>query len=119
MFGSISYTQTMVWKILFYHTKRGESPVEEFIRLLDATTYAKVIHTIDILAAEGPFLKPPYIKKLLPGLYELRIKSQIAIRIFYSSKDKVYYLLHVFKKKTQKTPKHELKIAVDRMKELI
>ncbi len=109
----------MAWKVLFYHTKRDESPVEEFIRSLDATTYAKVIHAIDILVIEGPFLRPPYMKKLLPGLYELRIKSQVAIRIFYSSKDKTYYLLHIFKKKTQKTPLKELKIAVDRMKEII
>jgi phage-related protein len=75
--------------------------------------------SIKILAEAGPFLKQPYMKKLLPNLYELRIKSSVAIRIFYSPRTNTYFLLHAFIKKTQKTPIRELKIAVDRMKQLL
>ena len=109
----------MSWKVVFYLTERGDSPVEEFIHTLDKTASTKVAHAIDILATEGPFLKPPYMKKLLPGLYELRIRSTVAIRLFYSPKEQTYYILHAFKKKTAKTPTRELKIAIDRMKEII
>jgi phage-related protein len=41
------------------------------------------------------------------------------VRVFYCPKTEVYYLLHAFIKKTQKTPEKELKIAIDRMKELL
>jgi len=49
----------------------------------------------------------------------LRIKSTVAVRIFYSPITGIYYLLHAFGKKTQKTPDKEMKIALDRIKELI
>jgi len=64
-------------------------------------------------------LKPPYIKKLQDKLYELRISGKVAIRILYTISNNEYYLLHAFKKKNQKTPSKELKIALDRMREII
>lgn len=109
----------MAWKVNFYQTPRGEFPVEDFIKKQDKDTYAKILSYIMLLKSRGPYLKPPYIKKLQSKLYELRISSRVAIRIFYSSAKNEYYLLHAFKKKTQKTPIKDLKIALDRMKELI
>ncbi|KKQ32252.1 MAG: hypothetical protein US48_C0029G0001, partial [Candidatus Levybacteria bacterium GW2011_GWA2_37_36] len=66
-----------------------------------------------------PYLKPPYIKKVKNKLYELRISGKVAVRIFYTIKNGEYYLLHAFKKKSQKTPAKELKTALDRMGELV
>ncbi len=109
----------MAWKVNFYQTPRGDSPVEDFIREQDEETYAKILSYILLLKTHGPYLKPPYIKKLQSKLYELRISSRVAIRIFYSIAKNEYYLLHAFKKKTQKTPPKELKIAIDRMKEIL
>ncbi len=109
----------MVWKVEYYHASRGTYPVKEFLILQDRKVQLKVQSAIQILVQYGPYLKPPYMKKLAPNLYELRIKSQIAIRIFYSLKSNTYILLHAFKKKTQKTPDKELRIALDRMKEII
>lgn len=109
----------MVWKVLFFQTARGDSPVEDFIKEQDEATYAKVLQSIKLLANNGPFLKPPYIKKLQGKLYELRISGKVAIRIFYTIIKNEYYLLHAFKKKTQKTPAKELKIAIDRISKLI
>ncbi|MBI1982242.1 MAG: type II toxin-antitoxin system RelE/ParE family toxin [Candidatus Levybacteria bacterium] len=108
----------MAWKILFFQTARGNSPVEDFIKEQDEATYAKVLQSIKLLANNGPFLKPPYIKKLQNKLYELRISGKVAIRIFYTIANNEYYLLHAFKKKSQKTPSKELKVALDRMKEI-
>lgn len=61
-------------------------------------------------------MKPPDAKKIDRNLYELRIRGQDAVRIFYTKTVTGYFLLHAFKKKTQKIPKKELKIAIDRMK---
>lgn len=109
----------MSWKVYFFQTKRGDHPVKIFIEEQDYATQAKITRSIRLLIDHGPFLKPPYIKKLQDKLYELRITGKIAIRIFYSPKNNAYYLLHAFKKKTQKTPVQDLKVALDRMKELV
>lgn len=109
----------MGWKVLFFQTARDDSPVEVFIKEQDEATYAKVLQSIKLLANNGPFLKPPYIKKLQDKLYELRISGKIAIRIFYTISHNEFYLLHAFKKKSQKTPSKELKVALDRMKEIL
>ncbi len=109
----------MAWQVLFFQTARGDSPVEDFIKEQDEATYAKVLQSMRLLANNGPFLKPPYIKKLQNKLYELRISGKVAIRIFYTMSNNEYYLLHAFKKKSQKTPSKELKLALDRLKEIV
>lgn len=107
----------MEWEVRFYQSKRGDYPVANFIGQQELRVREKVADSLKMLQNSGPFLTPPYMKKLLPNLYELRVKSKVAIRVFYSPKTSVYYLLHAFVKKTQKTPEKELKIAIDRMKE--
>jgi len=109
----------MAWKVLFFQTAKGDFPVKDFIKEQDKATYAKVLQSIKLLANNGPFLKPPYIKKLQDKLYELRISGKVAIRIFYTMVNNEYYLLHAFKKKSQKTPSQELKVALDRMIEIV
>lgn len=107
------------WKVNFFQTARGDSPVKDFMKEQDENTYAKILSSIVLLRNGGPFLKPPYIKKLQDKLYELRISGVSAIRIFYTFKNGEYYLLHVFKKKSQKIPSKELKIAIDRIREIV
>lgn len=63
----------MSWKVEYYINRRGESPVKEFLLGLDSRTQQKVMDSIDILAQSGPFLKPPYMKKLDKCLYELKL----------------------------------------------
>ena len=109
----------MSWRVKFFQTARGNHPVKEFIEEQDMAIQTKVAHAIRLLINYGPYLKPPYIKKLQNKLYELRISKKVAIRIFYTFVNNEYFLLHAFKKKKQKTPIRELKVAIDRMKELI
>ncbi len=108
-----------MWKVKFFQTERGDYPVKDFITEQDSETYARIILSIQLLRDNGPFLKPPHIKKLRPKLYELRIKSVNPIRIFYTIYENEYYLLHAFKKKSQKTPPRDLKLAIDRLNEII
>lgn len=109
----------MAWNIKFYQTARGDYPVQDFLEEQDRSTAAKIVSAIELLETDGPYLKPPYIKKLQDKLYELRVSGKIAVRIFYAIKNGEYYLLHAFKKKSQKTPAQEIKTALDRMKEII
>jgi phage-related protein len=109
----------MAWRVLFFQTTRGDYPVKEFNGEQNSMLRSKIALSILLLKNQGPFLKPPYIKKLQDKLYELRISGTSQIRIFYTIHHSEYYLLHAFKKKTQKTPAKELKVALDRMKELV
>lgn len=80
------------WRVNYFQTARGVSPIEDFIKDQDETTYAKILHLILLLKNNGPFLKPPYSKKLQSNLYELRITGKIAFRIFlYNRKRRVLF----------------------------
>lgn len=109
----------MSWIVKLFSTPRGDSPVKDFLDELDLSTHAKSIKMIELLQAHGPSLPPPYSKKLLTGIYELRTSGQVAARILYTQHLGIYYLLHAFKKKTDKTPAKEIQIAIDRKSKLI
>jgi phage-related protein len=63
----------------------------------------------------------PHTKAIENGLFELRIKSKEGIaRVFFCTKvGRKIIMLHSFVKKSQKTPKKEIKIAKTRMNEVI
>ena len=104
----------MQWHITLFETQSGDKPVETFIRSLDQPTIAKISHKIDLLQAYGTFVTLPHAKKIAPELYELRIRGKTEIRIIYTFKQTHIYLLHAFKKKTDKIPSKEIKIATQR-----
>lgn len=54
----------MSWKVKFFQTTREDFPVREFIDGLEKITQTKITSHIDLLKNYGPFLKPPYIKKI-------------------------------------------------------
>ena len=104
----------MVWNIYFFQTSRGEKVVKEYIKNLQDKTAGKITQRIDLLKIHGPFLGMPYSKRLVKEIYELRIRGREEVRILYTFSKNNIYLLHVFKKQTQKTPSKEIKIAEDR-----
>lgn len=108
----------MNWKIILFESARGEKYVEQFINSLDGKTIAKVAHEIDLLEKHGLYLGMPHSKKLTPDLYELRIRGKREIRIIYTFIRKNTYLLHAFKKQTQKTPQREINTALKRLQTL-
>lgn len=108
----------MSWAVLLFETNRGEKPVEKFIASKSPQTKAKIIHLIDLLGFHGNILGMPHSKQLSKGLYELRIRGREEIRILYCFKKKNIYLLHGFKKQTQKTPLKEFDIALKRLDSL-
>jgi len=74
----------------------------------------------DRMIEKGPNLGMPHTRAMNEGLFEIRVKAQEnTARIFYCTviKNEIV-ILHVFMKKTQKTPDKELSIARKRMKEV-
>ncbi len=54
-----------------------------------------------------------------PGVYELRIRARGAYRVFYVTRfAEGVYVLHAFRKKTQRTRKADLEMGRQRLREL-
>jgi len=94
------------------------SGVEKFIGNLEETTTAKVFRNIDLLEKFGHELRSPHTKKIKTNLFELRIRGQQEVRIFYTFYKKEIVLLHGYVKKSQKTPKRELEYALKQFRVL-
>lgn len=108
----------MKWEIIFFETSREDRPVEKFFKKQRPQAQAKMGRLIDLLEKYGSILGMPHAKMLGGGLYELRVRGKEEIRIVYFFQKQNIYLLHAFKKQTQKTPKKELEIAAQRQKSL-
>ena len=111
----------MDWKVEFYKTKSGKSPVKEWIVVLDIKTKAKILKNIEMLKEFNINLKAPYVKPLEDKLYELRTKDSKGIYriIYFAYTNRVFFLLNGFVKKTQTAPRKEIELAKLRMKEII
>lgn len=72
------------------------------------------------MVEHGANLGMPYTKAMGDGLFEIRAKGQEGIgRAFFCTLvGRRIIILHGFIKKTDKTPRHELEIAQQRMKEI-
>lgn len=107
------------WKVLLYATPQGDKPVNEFIRSLELKAQTKVYNALELLKSYGVSVGSPHIKKLTgTQLWELRILGSDSIRILYVAiTGKVFLLLHGFKKKKDKTPSKEIRIAKERLAE--
>jgi len=108
----------MDWKVVFFESARGEKPVEKFFYEQQLQAQSKMLHLFELLELYGSQLKMPHAKQLVVGLYELRIRGKEELRVLYGFKQNTIYLLHAFKKQTQKTPRKELEIARKRLTEI-
>ncbi len=82
---------------------------------------AKLDHIIRLVEELGLHqVREPYIKPLQDKLWEMRVKGRdgIARAIYVTVTGRRIIILHAFRKKTQKTPKAAVRMALSRMKEL-
>ena len=109
------------WKIELYENARGDKLVEKFFDSLDKKARLKIAHAFELLETFGLEGGYPHVKKLTEtNLWEYRILGSDSIRIFYVSiTGKIFLILHGFKKKKQKTPTKEIKIAEERLQEYV
>ena len=105
----------MNWEIVYFSPE-----VENEILVLPSGLLARYLRLTDMMLVHGSNLGMPHTKSLDNGLFELRLKSKEGIaRVFYCTKvGKKIVMLHCFVKKSQKIPKKELHIALDRLKEV-
>lgn len=103
---------------VFFKTENGNEPVREWLLSL-AKSERKAIGD-DVLKVQYCWpIGKPLVGNLGNGLWEVRSRlgDRIARVIFYVDKGTMV-LLHGFIKKTQKTPKYELDLAMKRKNQL-
>ncbi|OZB04325.1 MAG: hypothetical protein B7X54_08115, partial [Idiomarina sp. 34-48-12] len=94
----------MTWKISFY---KG---VDDDLLNLPPKIQARIIRLLELIEDHGPNLGPPHTKALGDGLFEIRAKATEGIGrgIFCHLQNDEIYVLNIFVKKSQKTPRKEL-----------
>jgi phage-related protein len=104
----------MAWQII-YHDER----LQQAILGLPDGVVARYFHCTDRMLEHGPDLGMPHTRALRKGMFELRLKSKEGIgRVFFAVLiNHRIVMLHLFMKKTEKTPPKEMEIALRRLKE--
>jgi phage-related protein len=102
-----------------YDIEYFSAAVQEQILGLPDTLAARYVVLTRRMQAMGPNLGEPHTKALGEGLFELRLKGAEGIaRVFYCTLiGRRIVMLHGFVKKTDRTPKRELAVALVRLKE--
>ena len=106
----------MNWEIEYF-----SSEVEKKILSLPNGLLARYLKLTDLILEFGSNLGMPHTRSFGNGLIELRVKGKEGIaRVFFCTLvGKRIIMLHVFIKKTNKTPKKEMKIAKNRMRKVL
>jgi phage-related protein len=106
----------MAWSVEFLNEQ-----VKETLDELPLDMRASFQRIVELVQSHGlERVREPYVKHLEGPLWELRMKgkSGIARAIYVTAIGKRVVIVHVFTKKTQKTPRREIITALKRVKEI-
>lgn len=95
--------------------------VEHEIEALPKDMQAKLLRIITMIESLGlERLREPYVKHLGKSLWEMRMigRDGISRAIYVTASGKRVVIVRVFVKKTQKTPRAEIELALKRAEEV-
>lgn len=104
------------WEVIL-----ASDTVANEVERLPADMQASYLRLTELLEEFGPFdLGMPYVRPLEDKLWEMRMRGRdgIARGIYVTSSGRKLVVLHVFIKKSRKTPRKALATAKRRLKEL-
>lgn len=106
----------MSWTVVFLN-----STAEAEVNALPSDMQMHFARITDLMREFGlQAMHGPYVKHLSGKLWEMRLKgrSGIARSIYVAASGQRVVVLRTFVKKTETTPRREIEIALERMKEL-
>ncbi len=106
-------------EVKFYKTAEGKKPVKEFLDSLDGKVAQKIVWTLK-LVEELERIPTTYLKNITgTEFYEVRVifSGNIYRILGFFHAGNFLMLTNGFQKKTQKTPKNEIDICKERMKD--
>jgi phage-related protein len=105
------------WSVAFL-----DSDVETALAALPQDIRASFERIVHLIEAHGlTRMREPYVKHLEGPIWEMRMKGRdgIARAAYVTATGRRVVVVHVFQKKTQKTPRREIDIALKRAKEIV
>jgi phage-related protein len=106
----------MSWSVEFL-----DQDVQSLLDALPLDVRASFQRIVELIQSHGlERVREPYVKHLEGALWEMRMKGRagIARAAYVTAVGKRIVVVHVFVKKTQKTPRREIAIALKRAKEV-
>ena len=105
-----------MYKVNFYISPNKSSPIEKFLDSCQSALKVKILRQFKYIEEYGLTRVIPNIKKIVKTpFWELRILGRDNIRIIcVASSAKEIKILHIFRKKKQKTPAREINTALKR-----
>ena len=106
----------MAWTVQFL-----DDGVKEALEALPRDVQARFLRISRLIEEVGlPNVHEPYVKHLEGKLWEMRMKGRdgIARAVYVTAIGLRVVVVHVFVKKTQKTPRREIEAALRRAKEV-
>ena len=105
-----------MWIVEFLDEK-----VEALLETFPEDIQANFLRIVNLIESNGlEQVREPYVKHLEGPLWEMRMKgrSGIARAAYVTAIGRRVVVVHVFGKKTQKTPRREIEIALKRAREV-
>ena len=105
-------------QVRFYRTEAGNEPVREWLKMLPPEEKKSIGDDLKTAQYGWP-LGMPLIRKLEPGLWEVRSRLQDRIaRVIFTVEGDTMVLLHGLIKKSEKMPQQDLQLARQRLQSL-
>ena len=106
-------------ELVFYRTSNGNEPVRDWLTGLPETNRRAVGLDLQRVQYRWP-VGMPLVRPMGKGLFEVRtsLPDGTIARVLFCFHDGEIYALHGFIKKTQKTADSDLKLALDRKKDI-
>ncbi len=106
----------MSWRVSVF-----DSDVQAELDALPSDMRARLVRIVDLIETYGlENVGQPHVKHLQQSLWEMRMKGRdgISRAIYVTASGKRVVIVRAFIKKSQKTPQREIKLALQRAKEL-
>ena len=105
-----------MWTVGFH----SDAAIAE-VKALSKELQAKFERIVEMIEADGlEKMREPYVKHLEGKIWEMRLKGRdgIARSLYVTASGRRVVVLRTFVKKTEKTPRREIEIALERAKDV-
>lgn len=111
----------VVMRIMFHASGSGRSYIEGFLKDLTSQDRATVLAVFDEIRYYGFSAVGCEFRQIEGKLWEIKIRTASGgYRFFYTMlSGETMYVLHAYKKQSQKAPKQELEMARKKLKEVL
>lgn len=106
------------FQAVYYRDSKGCEPVKEFIDQLGDEARETLLHHLGLLnqlSDKNPHLPFPHSSQVEGEIRELRAHyGRVLYRVLHSRPRRLVVLLHIIEKRTQKIPRKDIAVAVER-----